>query len=107
MSTTILRLPAVKARTGLSRSTIYQRVADGDFPRPVPLGPRAVGWLAHEVEAWIDTRVAQRPTGGAWTGAAGNPAAEKPRRNNNGNDLDLRSPRSAVKRRHHNQRSHP
>ena len=61
MSTTILRLPAVKARTGLSRSTIYQRVADGDFPRPVSLGPRAVGWLAHEVDEWIADRVARRP----------------------------------------------
>jgi len=65
MSTSILRLPAVKSRTGLSRSTIYQRVADGDFPRPVSLGPRAVGWLAHEVDAWIEDRVAARSATGS------------------------------------------
>jgi predicted DNA-binding transcriptional regulator AlpA len=40
----ILRLPAVKTRTGLSRSTIYLRVSQGTFPRPVSLGGRAVGW---------------------------------------------------------------
>jgi prophage regulatory protein len=53
MATTILRLPAVKARTGLSRSTIYLRVADGSFPPPVSLGARAVGWVESEVEDWI------------------------------------------------------
>lgn len=46
----ILRLPSVKARTGLSRSTIYQRVAEGNFPKPVNLGKRAVGWLESEVD---------------------------------------------------------
>ena len=43
MPHTILRLPTVKARTGLSRSTIYHRVSCGTFPAPVPLGGRAVG----------------------------------------------------------------
>lgn len=66
MSTTILRLPAVKACTGLSRSTIYQQVANGDFPPPVNLGPRAVDWLAHEVDAWIEDRVAARSVTGSW-----------------------------------------
>ena len=49
MTHAILRLPAVKARTGLSRSTIYQRVAEGNFPKPVNLGKRAVGWLESEI----------------------------------------------------------
>lgn len=53
MVNTILRLPAVKARTGLSRSTIYQRVAEGSFPKPVNLGKRAVGWLESEVEQHV------------------------------------------------------
>jgi hypothetical protein len=47
MTHTILRLPAVKTRTGLSRSTIYLRVSQGTFPKPVSLGGRAVGWLAY------------------------------------------------------------
>jgi prophage regulatory protein len=56
-STSILRLPIVKARTGLSRSTIYQRVADGNFPKPVNLGARAVGWLEAEIDAWLTAQV--------------------------------------------------
>ena len=45
---TILRLPDVKRSTGLSRSTIYLRIAQGTFPKPVSLGGRAVGWLEAE-----------------------------------------------------------
>ena len=55
-----LRLPEVQARTGLSRSTIYVRVEQGTFPRPVSLGSRAVGWIEAEVEAWMRQRVAER-----------------------------------------------
>ena len=53
----ILRLPQVEQRTGLSRSTLYQYMKDGYFPKPVPLGPRAVGWLESDVSDWIATRV--------------------------------------------------
>ncbi len=55
---TILRLPAVKASTGLSRSTIYLRVSEGTFPKPVSLGGRAVGWLEEEVQSWLAQRIA-------------------------------------------------
>lgn len=54
---TILRLPAVKASTGLSRSTIYLRVAQGTFPEPVSLGGRAVGWLESEIQEWLQRRI--------------------------------------------------
>jgi prophage regulatory protein len=57
LTNTILRLPQVKARVGLSRSTIYLRVSDGSFPRPVSLGARAVGWLESDVEAWICRKI--------------------------------------------------
>ena len=50
-TTKFLRLPEVLIRTGKSRSTIYQGVTNGTFPRPVKLGPRAVGWLESEIEA--------------------------------------------------------
>jgi prophage regulatory protein len=53
----ILRRKQVQIRTGLSRSTIYQYIKDGVFPKPVPLGPRAVGWLESEVSEWIAERV--------------------------------------------------
>ena len=54
---TILRLPDVLARVALSRSTIYQRVSDGRFPRPVSLGGRAVGWIEAEVDDWIARKI--------------------------------------------------
>jgi prophage regulatory protein len=59
MATTILRISVVIARTGLARSTIYAKVAAGDFPEPINLGARAVGWLEHEVEQWLADRVEQ------------------------------------------------
>lgn len=59
MKHTILRLPAVKVATGLSRSTIYARIAEGRFPKPVSLGGRAVGWLEAEVQTWLDERVTE------------------------------------------------
>lgn len=56
---TILRLPAVKARVGLSRSSIYSRIAAGDFPPPIQLGEgaRARGWVAEEVDSWLTRQV--------------------------------------------------
>lgn len=57
MTHTILRLPAVKARTGLSRSTIYLRIAEGSFPKPVSLGGRAVGWIEAEVNDWVKQQI--------------------------------------------------
>ena len=59
MAYTILRLPLVKHRTGLSRSSIYLRISEGSFPKPVSLGGRAVGWLESDIEAWIESRIAQ------------------------------------------------
>jgi prophage regulatory protein len=58
MAHSILRLPAVKTRTGLSRSTIYLRVSQGTFPRPVSLGGRAVGWVEEEIQSWLAERIA-------------------------------------------------
>jgi prophage regulatory protein len=53
----ILRRKQVEARTGLARSTIYHHIKAGTFPRPVSLGPRAVGWLESDVNNWIAERV--------------------------------------------------
>ena len=58
MTQAILRLPAVKAATGLSRSTLYLRVGQGAFTHPVSLGGRAVGWPASEVAAVNAARIA-------------------------------------------------
>jgi prophage regulatory protein len=58
MKRTILRIPAVKFESGLSRSTIYQRIAEGLWTKPVSLGARAVGWPADEIEAINSARIA-------------------------------------------------
>lgn len=57
MATVILRLPAVKSRTGMSRSTIYLRVSEGTFPKPVSLGGRAVGWVEGEIQQWLEQQI--------------------------------------------------
>ena len=58
MTHTILRLPAVQSESGYSRSTIYLRIAQGLWTKQVNLGPRCVGWPAHEVSALNATRIA-------------------------------------------------
>jgi len=57
---TILRRKAVEAKTGLSRTTIYDMMRAGTFPIPISLGSNSVGWLEHEVTEWLNTRVAER-----------------------------------------------
>ena len=56
----ILRLKEVQKRTGLSRSTIYLRIQEGTFPKPVKLGERAVGWPEYEVDDWVELRIENR-----------------------------------------------
>ena len=59
----ILRLPAVIARTGLSRSTIYNLLKSGDFPRQIHLSPRTMGFVSSEIDHWINAKIAQTFTG--------------------------------------------
>jgi len=56
-SKTILRLHNVMGRTGLSRSSIYQKMSTGEFPQSINLGIRSVGWISEEVEEWINDRI--------------------------------------------------
>jgi prophage regulatory protein len=58
MKRTILRIPSVKSESGLSRSTIYLRIAQGLWTKPVSLGARAVGWPSDEIEAINTARIA-------------------------------------------------
>jgi prophage regulatory protein len=48
------------SRTGLGRSSLYAAIKRGDFPVPVKIGARAVGFIAQEVDAWIAAKVAKR-----------------------------------------------
>jgi prophage regulatory protein len=56
-SPVIVRLPGVMERTGLARSTIYHMLGQGEFPRPITLSQRAVGWISSEVDEWLLSRI--------------------------------------------------
>ncbi len=58
----VLRLPQVLARIGLSRSTTYSMIATGEFPKPIQLGKRAVGWIETDITDWIANRGFTRPS---------------------------------------------
>ncbi len=53
----IIRIGEVKSRTSLARSTIYKRINDGDFPKPIKIGVRAVGWLEEDIDDWLDRKI--------------------------------------------------
>ena len=53
----LLRLPEVKSTTGLSKSTIYDRIAEGTFPKQISLGPRLVVWVESDIQNWISEQV--------------------------------------------------
>ena len=53
MTDIFLKRPEVEHRTGLKRSTIYDKMKAGTFPKPVKLGARAVAWFEPEIDAWI------------------------------------------------------
>jgi prophage regulatory protein len=57
MTIRILRRPEVEKLVGLSRSTIYSRLEQGTFPKPIPLGGRLVGWLEQDVQNWLQERI--------------------------------------------------
>lgn len=69
MAQKILKLPEVKARTGLSRSSVYQKIAEGTFPAQISLGPRAVGFIESEINDWIQARIEVSRSAAASEGA--------------------------------------
>ncbi|MEQ1724414.1 MAG: AlpA family phage regulatory protein [Sphingopyxis sp.] len=56
MTDKILRRKDVEAHIGLSRSTIYQAISEGSFPKPIRIGRRAVGWPLSVIEDWLANR---------------------------------------------------
>ena len=59
----IIRLDDVKKTTGLARSTIYKYMDAKLFPKAVPLGGKAVGWVESEVQEWVMSRIEERDEG--------------------------------------------
>lgn len=56
----LLRIREVTARTGRTRSRIYEDVASGKFPRPVKIGGQAIAFVETEIDAWIASKIAAR-----------------------------------------------
>ena len=56
MQDRLLRRREVEKITGMSRSSIYQQMQEGEFPRPVKVGPAAVRWKSSDITAWIESR---------------------------------------------------
>ena len=64
----LLRLPEVKRRTGLSRSSIYLAISKGQFPKSINLGERSVAWSSADIDNWIGERIAasEKKLGGSY-----------------------------------------
>jgi prophage regulatory protein len=60
-----LRLPEVEEVVGLKHATIYDEIGAGRFPKPVPIGKRAVAWLEDEITDWMNARIRERDAGTA------------------------------------------
>ena len=58
----IIRRRELKSVTGYGLSTLYEMMVRGEFPKPIPLGKRAVGWVEDEIAAWQAERVKARET---------------------------------------------
>jgi prophage regulatory protein len=73
-STTPILIPRSPAITGLQRSALYERIARGEFPKPVTIGSAAVRWIEAEVVAWVQQQIdasrAQQPAKGRRCGRA-------------------------------------
>jgi len=55
-----MRLKEIIEKTGLSRSTIYNLISQGRFPKQIELGARSVGWVDAEIDEWLETKVVHR-----------------------------------------------
>jgi prophage regulatory protein len=60
----IVRLKTVLARTGLSRSTIYRKIAEGTFPPQIKISVNGAGWRESDIDRWVANPVAWRPASG-------------------------------------------
>jgi prophage regulatory protein len=56
----VIRLHELEKLTGRKRSSVYEDMAAGRLPKPIKIGPRAVGWLRSDIDKWLAGRVAER-----------------------------------------------
>lgn len=60
---TIARMPDAIKKTGLSRSTIYNLMAEGKFVRKIKLSQRSIGFLESDIDQWINRQVEKSTQG--------------------------------------------
>jgi len=53
----LIRFPAVKSRVGLGRTSIYEKIREGNFPKPIHIGARAVAWDSEAIDSWIEEKI--------------------------------------------------
>lgn len=56
MELQVLRVRDVAKKMGISKATLYRWIDAGEFPKPLRLGPRSVGWWSDDVKEWLRTR---------------------------------------------------
>jgi prophage regulatory protein len=56
----ILKRPSVLKRVGVSKATLATMISNGEFPKPIKLNSRAVGWIDTEIDGWLDAKIAAR-----------------------------------------------
>lgn len=61
--TRFIKRPAVSAKTGLSKSSVYAAIKKGEFPAPVKIGGRASAWVAEEIDRWQESKMQARSSG--------------------------------------------
>ena len=52
-----MRLPTVKERVGLGRTSIYEKIKEGNFPKPISIGARSVAWDSEAIDSWIEKQI--------------------------------------------------
>jgi len=56
----VIRIQDVCSKLGISRTSLWRLSQSGDFPQPIPLGGRTVGFLEHEIDMWLEAQAASR-----------------------------------------------
>ncbi len=55
----LMRLPTVKGRVGLGRTSIYEKIKEGSFPKPISIGDRSVAWDSEAIDKWIEAKIGE------------------------------------------------
>ena len=53
----LMRLPTVKGRVGLGRTSIYEKIKEGSFPKPISISARSVAWDSEAIDKWIEKKI--------------------------------------------------